>query len=55
MKRVCDCPTCGEPAAYSDQVDAWFCVKCDEWLEVKCDGPECGYCPTRPDKPSEVK
>ena len=34
--------------------DAYYCEKCDFWLEDKCGDPRCNYCPQRPEKPSKA-
>lgn len=34
--------------------DAFFCPKCDEWLERKCSDENCEFCQNRPEKPSQV-
>lgn len=52
------CPHCNTKKKYSswdDGYDAYYCDKCDIWLEPKCSNPECEFCSTRPDKPSEMK
>ncbi len=50
--------TCGhgkENLMRDEKHDAYFCKACDEWIEKKCSDKTCEFCPTRPDKPSEVK
>lgn len=50
--------TCGHDPIYltrNKKYDAYFCAECDEWIEKKCGDATCDFCPTRPDKPSEVK
>lgn len=34
--------------------DAYYCESCDAWLETKCTDPDCEFCYTRPERPSEV-
>jgi hypothetical protein len=48
------CPKCNEKRIYSDKFDAYFCIKCNEWLEDQCSDPYCEYCAKRPPKPSEI-
>jgi hypothetical protein len=36
---------------FSEQYDAYYDDKTNEWLESKCDDPECEYCTNRPEKP----
>ena len=50
--RVCD--VCIEIPAYNERHDAYYCVKCDEWLDKACDAADCFYCVGRPAKPSQV-
>ena len=48
------CPICIEKGNYSDKWDAYFCKKCDIWIEPVCKDPKCHFqCWKRPDKPSE--
>jgi hypothetical protein len=49
------CPECHERKHYSEVHDAYFCPKCDLWLERSCTDPKCSYCNNRPTKPSSVK
>jgi NADH pyrophosphatase NudC (nudix superfamily) len=48
------CPDCGGEKQYSSKVDTYYCELCNKWLEEKCTDPECHYCTTRPEKPSQV-
>ena len=45
------CPTCGAIQFYSIRYDAYFCKKCNKWLETGCDDQECKFCLERPEKP----
>lgn len=37
---------------YNPQFDAYYCEKCDHWMEESCGDPQCRFCPERPFKPS---
>lgn len=54
--RVTSCPKCEAEAERSVRHDAYFCAKCDQWLEPVCFGQlpndPCIYCKERPEKPS---
>jgi hypothetical protein len=43
---------CVHPRQYSQKYDAYFCAKCDVWVESRCGDPDCEFCRGRPDKPS---
>ncbi|MGE7114585.1 hypothetical protein [Lysinibacillus sp. NPDC047702] len=45
------CSNCKFNLVYYDDFDAYFCPKCNSWLESKCSDPECKYCFKRPEKP----
>jgi hypothetical protein len=45
------CNVCGINQIYFDKYDAYFCPKCNHWLENKCGDQDCNYCPNRPDLP----
>lgn len=47
------CSKCGSEIQYSNKYDAYYCELCNEWSEKKCEDPECEFCSTRPDKPSQ--
>lgn len=50
--------TCGHAKKFlkrNEKHDAYYCEKCDAWIEKQCGSPRCDFCPTRPAKPSEVK
>jgi hypothetical protein len=49
------CKNCGNNQIYFDKYDAYFCPKCNLWLENKCGDPDCYYCPKRPDRPLKNK
>lgn len=44
----CDC---GQEKSYNEQWDAYFCAKCEIWLEPMCKDKDCDYCVHRPEKP----
>lgn len=48
------CPACNSERQYAYKYDAFYCELCNMWLEDKCTDPECEYCTTRPEKPSQV-
>lgn len=41
-------------ALCNEKHNAFYCPKCDAWLEPKCKVPTCEWCAPRPDKPSEA-
>jgi len=43
---------CPHPRSYSSKYDAYFCEKCDAWIEGRCGDPDCEFCAGRPEKPS---
>lgn len=47
------CSKCNSEIQYSNKYDAYYCELCNEWLEPKCEDPECEFCNTRPNKPSQ--
>ena len=49
--KTCDC---GEKASYSEKFDAYFCEKCNKWLEDICGDYECNFCNARPESPNDV-
>jgi hypothetical protein len=62
MKKKFECPDCNEKRCYDETWDAYYCEKCDKWLEEPCNSkPEdgamgCWYrCWERPQKPSQAK
>lgn len=40
-----------EKPVYSDIYDAYYCRKCNRWLERSCHDPKCYFCAKRPKKP----
>lgn len=44
---------CRSDLLYCEVHDADFCPSCDEWGEAPCGDPDCDFCPTRADRPSE--
>lgn len=49
------CPHCGGVRVLNLDYDAYYCPKCNIWLEEACGDPNCLYCGSRPNKPSEAK
>jgi hypothetical protein len=47
------CEQCNKERQYSTKYDAYYCQACDSWLEGKCGDPNCDFCPTRPEHPSQ--
>ena len=45
------CPDCGKKGSYKEKYDAYFCSKCNKWLDTKCSDITCEYCSKRPDNP----
>lgn len=43
---------CRHPRSYSQKYDAYFCEKCDVWVESRCGDPDCEFCHKRPERPS---
>ena len=44
-----------ESIDFCEKHDAFFCAKCDRWLDLQCDDPQCVFqCTQRPARPSEV-
>jgi hypothetical protein len=52
LKRI-PCDVCGT-SDYNELYDAYYCIKCDKWLEPKCNDVDCSICLKRPSKPSEM-
>ena len=48
-----DCSDCGVDKKYNSKYDAYYCQRCNVWLEDKCDEPECEYCRERPENPMD--
>jgi len=38
----------GNKKLYSSGYDAYYCDKCNKWLELQCFDPNCEYCARRP-------
>lgn len=54
-QRTYKCSVCGsETSTYNLTHDAYYCEKCDTWLEEKCSDLECTFCRNRPAKPSQL-
>ena len=47
------CERCVSDLLYCGLRDAYLCPVCDRWVENACSDPQCGYCPGRPERPSE--
>jgi hypothetical protein len=47
------CPKCKGIKNYSKEYDAYYCEKCNAWLEDVCDDPKCEYCVNRPKNPND--
>ncbi|AVK84272.1 hypothetical protein C3943_12180 [Lysinibacillus sp. B2A1] len=45
------CTKCKFNLVYYDDFDAYFCPKCNSWIESKCSDSKCKYCFKRPEKP----
>ena len=45
------CSKCKFNLVYYDDFDAWFCPKCNYWIQSKCSDPDCKYCANRPETP----
>ncbi|WPX08765.1 hypothetical protein [Anaerocellum danielii] len=45
------CPFCLSESSYDYQYDAYYCEKCNIWLEPKCEGDSCKFCKNRPLRP----
>jgi hypothetical protein len=48
------CETCDTPKSYSYPFDAYYCKKCNVWLEKNCEHPDCGFCKGRPITPDMI-
>jgi len=48
------CSVCGRVERYFFKYDALCCFTCDEWIESSCSDPDCEFCASRPDYPSEA-
>lgn len=45
------CTCCNGPVFVDKTYDAFYCEKCNVWLESKCNDPNCEYCKDRPEYP----
>jgi hypothetical protein len=45
------CKKCKCIGTLDEEFDAYYCVKCYEWIEKKCKDPKCKFCKNRPEKP----
>lgn len=48
------CEECGAEMISCEEYDTYYCSSCDTWGEEKCEDEYCPFCPTRPDKPSQL-
>ena len=49
---------CGRPGQRMDRYDAYFCPRCNKWLERKCRArrdSECSFCKDRPRRPPQTE
>ena len=53
-RRDIYCATCKEIAIRSEKYDAYYCSKCNEWLEGTCSDVTCNFCSKRPEKPNDI-
>lgn len=49
---IMTCKKCGTKLEHSQEHDAFYCPKCNEWAEKRCWDPDCEFCRGRPEKPS---
>ena len=49
------CVHCKTRRSYNEKYDAYYCKKCDYWLEKICPDKNCEYCKDRPKYPSDKK
>ena len=45
------CDKCLMLLDYNERWDAYYCSKCNEWVEKQCSDAECYYCVGRPKNP----
>lgn len=48
------CNMCKSHLVFYDDFDAYFCPKCNNWMESKCTDSECEFCSSRPDRPLAI-
>lgn len=46
---------CGTKKERNETYHAYYCAKCDRWLEKQCDDKDCKDCAGRPPHPSDIK
>ena len=49
------CSKCKFHIIYYADFDAYFCPKCNSWIESACNDPACRYCCDRPERPLPQK
>ncbi len=37
--------------SFSEKHDAYYCAKCNKWLDDVCKSEKCEFCSKRPDNP----
>lgn len=50
-KKPYVCPACLLRSIHNEKYDAYYCLKCNMWLEDKCDDRKCFFCTDRPEHP----
>lgn len=51
VEKLGKCSKC--QSEYSERYDAYYCKKCDRWLEKACSDENCSFCTNRPSRPSK--
>jgi len=51
IKDIDVCVRCGLEISYSEKFDAYYCERCNIWLEEKCIDPLCSVCTIRTIRP----
>jgi len=51
LKKVNICIHCKTLRTYSEEYDAYYCKKCNYWIETICSDKKCEYCRKRPKYP----
>lgn len=49
------CAVCGQPQVFYEEYDAFFCPRCNKWIDSKCGDSTYSYCSKRPDTPLPLK
>lgn len=49
------CSICEIKSSYSEKHDAYYCKKCNKWLEKGCKDKTCEFCSKRPKTPLRGK